>query len=224
MNLGAKKVIFSLFLYFNYVLSLHIYIGPDESRCFYEDLPKETLVVGKFKTYAFDNDKNDYGVASTDVQIEIEVTETFDSDHAVVHQKLPGNGEFVFTSLGSGEHKFCFTPRADKKRLQAGDDKLNKFRFFLDLVIGEANDYTDSKKTDTINYLNEKIKIINLKLREIKRHQESIRDKEKEFRNTSEAVNLQVVKWTIFQMLILILIGVYQLNYLSGYFKKQKIL
>ena len=62
------------------------------------------------------------------------------------------------------------------------------------------------------------------KVKEIKREQDLVRERESQFRDLSETVNGKVVWWGIVQLVVLGLTCVWQLNSLKGFFVKQKIL
>jgi hypothetical protein len=45
-----------IFALLSVVNALHFYVNTDETKCFYEELPKDTIAVGKFAVYEFDDD------------------------------------------------------------------------------------------------------------------------------------------------------------------------
>ncbi|QPG75232.1 hypothetical protein FOA43_002582 [Brettanomyces nanus] len=188
----------------------------DESKCFFEDLPKDTIVVGKYEAYEFDANKNDY-VNSNRLQVEITVDETFDNNHRVVSQKNSPIGQFTFTSLDSGEHKFCITPK------HTDWSKRAKHRILFDLAVGDARPLVDSRRDEDVNFLTMKTNELVRKIQDIRREQQLFRVKEAIFRDTSESVNYNSVKWTGVQLIVLVAIGVWQTSYLKSYFVKQKV-
>lgn len=40
--------------------ALHFYVDTDETKCFYEELPKDTIAVGKFETYELNLKNKEY--------------------------------------------------------------------------------------------------------------------------------------------------------------------
>lgn len=196
--------------------ALHFYVETDETKCFFEDLPKDTIVVGKYEAYEWDAEKNDY-VNSDHLQIEITVDETFDNNHRVVSQKNAPVGQFTFTSLDSGEHKFCLTPKHTDWSRRAKD------RISLDLAVGDAKPLVDSRRDEDVNFLTLKTNDLVRRLEEIRKEQQLFRIKEANFRDTSENVNANSVKWTFIQVVVLIAIGMWQMTYLKSYFVKQKV-
>lgn len=195
---------------------LHFYVQTDETKCFYEDLPKDTIVVGKYEALEYDTQNKDY-VKSEHLQVEITVDETFDNDHRVVSQKNSPIGQFTFTSLDSGEHRFCITPR------HTNWSKRSKHRIYLDLAVGDAKPLVDSRRDEDVNYLTMKTNVLVERLLKIRREQSLFRVKEAAFRDISESVNYNSVKWTCIQVIVLVAIGFWQVSYLKSYFVKQKV-
>lgn len=196
--------------------ALHFYLKTNEQRCFFEELPQETLVVAKVEALEYDEHTNSY-FTNKEVKLEYTVSETFDNDHKVVNQKAGYKGEIPFTSLGTGEHKFCIRP------VYHDGTKNKKHRIFFDIAIGSAHEYIDSKSTNQVDQLTSRINTLNKKLEQINFEQEQIREREAIFRDQSESTNSKVVFWTIIQLAVLIGTCLYQLKHLKSFFVKQKI-
>lgn len=197
--------------------ALHFYVNTDETKCFYEELPKDTIAVGKFAVYEFDDNFNDFVENNNNLKVEITVDETFDNNHRVVSQKNSPIGQFTFTSLDSGEHKFCITPK------HTNWAKKTRHRIFFDLIVGDAKPLVDSKRDSDVSYLTSRTNELIKKLNGIKREQSLLRLKEASFRDTSESVNYSTTKWTIIQIAVLLGTGVWQMSYLKNFFVKQKV-
>lgn len=197
--------------------ALHFYVNTDETKCFFEELPENTIAVGKFAVYEFDENLNDYVENNDNLKVEITVDETFDNNHRVVSQKNSPIGQFTFTSIDSGEHKFCITPK------HTNWSKKSKHRIFFDLIVGDAKPLVDSKRDSDVSYLTLKTNELIKKLNNIKREQSLLRLKEAAFRDVSENVNSSTTKWTILQLVVLISTGIYQLSHLKNFFVKQKV-
>lgn len=202
---------------FSAVNALHFYVNTDETKCFFEELPKDTIAVGKFAVYEFDSNSNDYVENNNNLKVEITVDETFDNNHRVVSQKNSPIGQFTFTSLDSGEHKFCITPK------HTNWSKKARHRVFFDLIVGDAKPLVDSKRDQDVSYLTLKTNELIKKLNSIKREQTLLRLKEASFRDASESVNSSTSKWTLIQLIVLVGTGIWQLSYLKNFFVKQKV-
>lgn len=210
------KLLVAFFCLFSQAFGLHFYLNTNEVRCFYEELPEDTLVVGKIDAYE-KKDQTETYVKNENLYLEITVEETFDNNHKVVNQRSSPNGVFTFTSFDSGEHKFCLKP------VYADGSTNRAHRIFFDIALGSAHDYVDSKSTKRVDALTEKVQNLNKKLEEIHWEQEQMREREAVFRDMSESTNTRVVKWTLVQLVVLVGTCFYQLRHLKSFFVKQKI-
>lgn len=197
-------------------LALHFYLNTGESRCFYEELQADTLLVGRIEATERVDGTNDYR-HNGNLKVKVTVDETFDNDHRVLDQKLSSSGEFTFTTQDLGEHLICITP----EYIDGTNNKRHKVYF--DLAQGSAHDFVDSKGTKKVDDLTTRIKALNQKLTEIHNEQENLRIREATFRDQSELTNARVVKWSIIQLIVLVGTCVYQLRHLKSFFVKQKI-
>lgn len=211
---------------------IHFYSDAGDKRCFYKDLHQEVVLVGKFKMEVQDPDTGKYYSPQDklDTGILIDVEETFDNNHRVVHQRGRSSGQFIFAALDSGEHRICLTPRSFHKKWNFGRHDPNivkelKFkvaRILLEFSIEDGSVF-DSKHTRQVNDITDRVKILNDKLSDIKREQLFIRDREEGFRDLSELTNERVVRWSIIQFGALLLIGIYQLFTFQRFFVKEKL-
>ena len=70
--LGASRA-FAVFLWlFQVTNALHFYLETGQSRCFFEELPKDTLVVAKVQALEFDDGINDF-VKNRNLKLEFTV-------------------------------------------------------------------------------------------------------------------------------------------------------
>ncbi|KAF2786067.1 hypothetical protein K505DRAFT_190992, partial [Melanomma pulvis-pyrius CBS 109.77] len=90
--------------------ALHFFIDGAVQKCFFEELPKDTLVVGHYDAKVWDDAAKNY-ISKPDVGVFITVEETFDNHHRVVAQRGSGTGKFTFSAADSGEHRLCVVPQ-----------------------------------------------------------------------------------------------------------------
>ncbi|ANZ75389.1 BA75_02602T0 [Komagataella pastoris] len=211
-----SKLLTLLFLLVGITNAFHFYVDTDETKCFYEELPKDTIAVGKYEVYELNLNTREYEKVNN-LKVELTVEELFHNNHKVVNQKNEPIGQLTFTSLDTGEHRFCLTPR------HTDWSKRARHRVFFDLAIGDAKSYVDSKKSSEFNELTARINELSKKLQHIRVEQDLFREREMIFRDQSESTNSRAVKWTLFQVAVLVATGVWQLSYLKGFFVKQKV-
>ncbi|RPB18797.1 hypothetical protein L211DRAFT_843248 [Terfezia boudieri ATCC MYA-4762] len=221
--LSSGGLLSSVLLLSSYVLpssALYFYIDQNSPKCFFEELPKDTLVVGKYKAEEYDSHTQKF-TEQTSLKIQITVDETFDNDHRVINQQGSNKGRFTFTAADSGEHRICFlatNPSAGGSWFSHPEG----VRLHLDMAIGDTSEI-ESKDKDKINDLVQRVKDLNARLHDIKREQVFQREREAEFRDQSESTNTRVVRWTIIQTVVLGATCAWQLSHLRNFFIKQKL-
>ncbi|KAJ9197025.1 hypothetical protein DTO164E3_5994 [Paecilomyces variotii] len=202
--------------------ALYFYMDPNKQKCFFEDLPKDTLVVGHYKTEVYNQPSHSY-ISDPGVNVLITVDETFDNDHRVVSQRGNADGRFTFSAADGGQHKICFTP--DHVAANGGWLSYNSqgaVRLTLDIAIGETSKIESADK-GKIQDIVQKVKDLNGRLQDIRREQVFQREREAEFRDQSEATNSRVVRWTLIQLAVLSATCAWQLSHLRSFFIKQKL-
>lgn len=208
--------------------ALHLYIDASKPKCFFEELPKDTLVVGHYNAEEWDDHVQTWS-KHDGISIYISVDETFDNDHRVVSQRGSANGKFTFTSAEAGEHKICFTPTSNSGRpgwQSATGHEGHKghvgIKLELDLAIGESSklESTDKNKLED---LESRVRDLNNRLSDIRREQVFQREREADFRDQSESTNARVVRWILIQLVVLGVTCAWQLSHLRSFFIKQKL-
>ncbi|KEF56106.1 uncharacterized protein A1O9_07687 [Exophiala aquamarina CBS 119918] len=209
--------------------ALYFYLDGTTPKCFYEDLPKDTLVVGTYKSEAYNPQTQSFYVTN-DLSIQITVEETFDNDHRVVTQTSTSSNtpsKFTFSAADSGLHRLCFSPSGSAAvsvggwfggaGVTGGGVKLT-----IDLAIGETSKI-ESEDKSKIDSIVAKVKELNGRLSDIRREQIFQREREAEFRDQSESTNAKIVRWTLIQLGVLGVTCAWQLSHLRSFFIKQKL-
>lgn len=172
--------------------ALHFYVDPDAGpKCFFEELPHDTLVVGHYKAEQWDNTLQSWQSNDmTSVYISVDVRppsppsppqpkpnpppplqEVFDNDHRVVSQRGSGTGKFTFTAAEAGDHKLCLTPSSSRPTSWSdGNSPPSGFRVTLDVAIGETSAIESADK-GKLQDLASRVKDLNARLGDIRREQ-----------------------------------------------------
>ncbi|KAE8373460.1 emp24/gp25L/p24 family/GOLD-domain-containing protein [Aspergillus bertholletiae] len=204
------------------VNALYFYIDGRQPKCFFEELPKDTLVVGTYSTQVINQQSTTYSVDSS-LKMLITVDETFDNDHRVVSKRDGHTGRFTFSAADAGQHKICLT--AETSATTGGwlsGAPAGAVKVTLDIAIGETSKIETEDK-GKIQDIVQKVKDLNSRLQDIRREQVFQREREAEFRDQSEATNSRVVRWTLIQMAVLSAACAWQLSHLRSFFIKQKL-
>ncbi|TVY14289.1 Protein ERP1 [Lachnellula arida] len=210
------------------VQSLFFYIDGTTPKCFFEELPKDTLVVGHYSAEEYDENMKAWAKHDgLSIAISVDASpnqEVFDNDHRVINQKGSSSGRFTFTAADSGDHKICFTPSSTSggQGWLSALHPMGGIKLTLDLAIGETSaiESTDKGKIQDIV---QKVKDLNGRLNDIRREQVFQREREAEFRDQSESTNARVVRWTLVQLVVLGITCAWQLSHLRSFFIKQKL-
>ena len=98
-------LIFTIIQLINLSNSLYFHISETERKCFIEEIPDETLVIGKYKVELYDENSKTYLPSTPGIGMHVEVK---DPDDKIVLSKLyTSEGRFTFTSHTPGEHVIC---------------------------------------------------------------------------------------------------------------------
>ncbi|OAX83332.1 hypothetical protein ACJ72_02311 [Emergomyces africanus] len=201
------------------VHSVYFYIQPRQQKCFFEELPHGTLVVGTYKAEVYKEDTNTYS-SDPGLTLTITVDETFDNDHRVVFQRGGDTGRFTFSAADAGQHKLCFTP--DTGAAAGWLSGPSAVKLTIDMAIGETSKI-ESEDKSKMESMAERVKNLNSRLQDIRREQVFQREREAVFRDQSEATNARVVRWTLIQIALLSATCAWQLSHLRSFFIKQKL-
>ncbi|KAI9202981.1 emp24/gp25L/p24 family/GOLD-domain-containing protein [Polychytrium aggregatum] len=200
----------------SYVHALHFYLDGADMRCFVEELPADSNVIGSFKSETWGEETQSYQEnAAVGIQIFVEDLAT---RHAIVNQKAGHKGRFSFTTTESGEHHLCFS--------QNSTTWFNsiKTRLYVELMFGDpTHKLEDGKKDEKLNALTVRLREMNNRISNIRREQQYQRDREVEFRQLSEKVKGRVFYWTVVQLIVLGLTCAWQLTHLKKFFVSKKL-
>ncbi|KAI8844972.1 emp24/gp25L/p24 family/GOLD-domain-containing protein [Chytridium lagenaria] len=196
---------------------LYFLLEGSDQKCFIEELPKETTVIGTFSALEWSDQAQAYQENPAHV-VQIIVEET-DTRHRLVEQKTSNAGKFTFTTSESGEHSICITANGG-----GGWFTAVKTKFHLDLMFGDASHDTTTHAKSAVNDMVTRIKELNSRVDDIIREQRYQRQREAEFRDTSEATNAKVMHWTLAQIAVLALTAFWQTRHLKQFFVSKKLL
>ena len=176
------------------VNGLYFYIDGTTPKCFFEELAKDTMVVGalpsstcspvpltlllgSYKAEAFNTQSNAF-YATPELAIAITVDEVFDNDHRVVSQTSTSSNtmsKFTFSAADSGLHRLCFTPSGPAAISVGGwfsgaGASAGGVKLTLDLAIGETSKI-ESRDKDRVESIVGKVRELNGRLQDIRREQ-----------------------------------------------------
>ena len=190
--------------------SLYWLLPANLEKCFLEEIPGETLVVVTYKSL-------DHERLSEDSGLLVLVRDPF--DNIVSEQALTeAEGRVAFTSEHQGAHRICFGLQGD------GDGRGDEFKMESHIDSGEhAHDYDKLARVEHLSTIEVELRRLNDKIRAIRNEQQYQKQREEEFRNTSENTNWKVIVWSVLQTVVLVLCGLFQIWHLKQFFTSKKL-
>jgi len=206
----------SLFCAISMATGLYFHIGETERKCFIEEIPDETMVVGVYKVEVFHKTSNSYILAVEGMGMHVEVMD--EEEEVILSRMYASEGRFTFTSHSAGEHTICLYSNSTA---WFGGGQL---RVHLDIQVGEhANDYQQIAAKDKLSELQLRVRQLLDQVEQITKEQNYQRYREERFRQTSESTNQRVLWWSIAQTIILLITGFWQIRHLKGFFEAKKL-
>ncbi|XP_045140619.1 transmembrane emp24 domain-containing protein 9 [Echinops telfairi] len=187
--------------------ALYFHIGETEKKCFIEEIPDETMVIGNYRTQLYDKQREEYQPATPGLGMFVEVKDP--EDKVILARQYGSEGRFTFTSHTPGEHQICLHSNSTKFSLFAGGM----------LVSGSTWDQQPLFSSPVVRTGRPQAG---------RAHAGSLllalpQWREERFRLTSESTNQRVLWWSILQTLILVAIGVWQMRHLKSFFEAKKL-
>ncbi|XP_062502469.1 transmembrane emp24 domain-containing protein 10-like [Corticium candelabrum] len=177
-------------------------------KCLREEVHRDVLVVGEYHL-------SDAPMQQTNLEVR-------DSENHILYKKEDASkGKFAFTTDNYDMFEVCLESRMTGDGHGYGAER----EATVTLKHGvEAKNYAELGKA-------EKLKPLEIELRKLEDLSESIvkdfaymRSREEEMRDTNESTNTRVLYFSIFSMVCLLGLAVWQVFYLRRYFKAKKLI
>jgi len=170
-------------------------------------VPSDTLVVAQYK------------VPQASEKFGAVLTAKEGSGRIIQTRKDCGlEGKMALTSESGGEHMFCFAANT------TWAPGIKQLRVDLQIFSGsEGKDYKDLANKENLDELDVSVLKLNDRVTGLLKQHDYIRETEGKFRDLSESVNGSAQWWSIGQIVILIVSGVWQIRHLQNYFKAKKL-
>ena len=209
-------ILISMLILVNQLNALFFYMNEGETKCFFEEIPDDTLIFGKYKVQMPDKITNEYNLTSTGVGILIEI---HDPMKVIFLSKVyQGEGRFSFTSYQPGVHKICLNSKSGKWYSRS------KLHVDLEMKIGEnAVDYNKIATEQKLTDFEIRVRKLLNQVDQITKEQNYQRYCETLFRKISESTSQLVFWWSAIHLFVILIIGLIQLEYLMRFFLAKKL-
>ena len=188
--------------------ALYFYFEAGESKCFYEELPTDTIVVGHYMAEEWDDSARQY-VMPVDINISFLVTH-LQTNHVLVSSRAPPEGKLAFSSHEPGSHEVCVMTEYNGSRMKSGHSPM--VRMHLDMIIGDAHRSNVAADRLHANDILARARELNAKMRDMRKEQQYQREREAHFRDLSEHTNSTALWRCVIQAVALVVICAWQLT------------
>ncbi|XP_070819324.1 transmembrane emp24 domain-containing protein 9-like [Chaetodon trifascialis] len=184
-----------------FVSSLYFHLGETEKRCFIEDIPDDTMLIGNFQTHLYDEQRADNLPASRDLGMFVEARDP--DDKLALSQLFGSKGTFRFTTRKAGRHQICLQPGSSQRPPSAGGMRT----VHLNIRVGEqTNNYTEIAATDKLTELQLRVRQLSEQVWQIQRQQAYQRLRDKDFREVDHNTNMWIFWWPVVRSLYVVAI------------------
>ena len=153
-------------------------------------------------------------------RVGIKVTVHSPNVELMMSKVYEAEGKFSFTSHMDGEHTICLHSNVTVGWFSGP----NKLRIHLDMQVGSAAiDYEDVMHKEKLTNLQLRVRQLLNQIEDIAKEQSYQRHREELFRATSESTNARVVWWAVFQTLVLVGMGFWQMKHMKRFFEAKKL-
>jgi len=203
-------------LYFSCSSALYFHIAETEKKCFIEEIPDETMVVGNYKVELHDPRTGGFMPSGPGIGMHVEIRDP--DDKIILSKVYSAEGRFTFTSQTPGEHVICLYSNSTK--WFSG----SQLRVHLDIQVGEhAIDYANVAQKEKLSELQLRVRQLLDQVEQVSKEQNYQRYREERFRTTSESTNTRVLWWSMLQTVILLVMGFWQMRHLKSFFEAKKL-
>ncbi|GAA6232010.1 transmembrane emp24 domain-containing protein 9-like [Lates japonicus] len=182
------------------VSCLYFHIAETEEKCFREEIPDDTVLIGNFWTQVYDEQRDEHLSPAQDLRTLVVVK---DADDELVLSRLFGSdGKFIFTSRKAGGHQVCLRCNSDLP-LSTG----RMLTVHLDIKVGErTNNYTKIAAEDKLTKLQLRIRQLAEQVQQILREQNYQRIREEYFCEVTHSTNMWIFWWPVLRSLYVVAI------------------
>uniref|UniRef100_A0A3Q3VSH8 GOLD domain-containing protein n=1 Tax=Mola mola TaxID=94237 RepID=A0A3Q3VSH8_MOLML len=182
------------------ISSLHFHFGDGEWRCFTEEIPADTTLIGEVYRTRWDGDHGDEDPAANhDLGVFVEAKDP--DDELALSRRYGSEGTFTFTARKAGRHQICLQPRSSQRPLSAGGPLT------LQLVIhaGKAtNNYAQIAADTQLTEMQLRVRQLARQVQRILRELHYQRLREKRFRDVSHSTNMWIYWWPVARSLYVV--------------------
>ncbi|GBN53884.1 Transmembrane emp24 domain-containing protein 9 [Araneus ventricosus] len=199
--------------------AFYFYLKEGDEKCFIRELPDKTLLIAHYRCRTFskesEKEKNSVQVSSQENRMMVEVLNP--RNKIVLSREYRSEGSFSITSHEPGEHTICMHTKDFKSSGRT-------LKIDLDIQVGEHTiNYTAVAKKQKLSEMQTKLKQLNEKAAEIIKELNYQRYREEMFRESTETISRRILMWSVAQTVVLIMVGVWQVQSFRMFIESKKL-
>ena len=176
-------------------------IDPKAEECFYENVPKDENVHVVFQV-----------LEGGDMDISFSV---MDADkNTLISESGRTQGKYDFKAAKDGYYKICF--RNDMGSFSSRE-------ISMDINVGDGVKTAFDRNKDSLSPLEERIVTLSDGIRTIKEDQEYILMQDIAHKHINDRTNLKVLYWFVFQLILILSLGAWQVYYVTRFFEVKRV-
>merc|ERR1712109_24717 len=188
---------------------------------FIEEMPEDTIFHGIYDVKISQPGTQNFVDTPSGFGMYVDVTN--EEGKSVLSRSYGSEGKFTFTTDMPGEFTICMGSNATSSFNMLKDTR-QRLRVNFKIKVGEHTlNYMDIAKKDQLTEAEIHVRKMIEQVGSIAREQNFQRFREQRFRKQSEEVNSRVMKWAVAQVVVLILLGLYQMKHLRKFFEAKKL-
>lgn len=190
---------------------LYMELQEGATKCFIEEVPKDTLVMTDFETEQLLAFGAQAEPRFRELAMRVSVRDP--TNNLILQRELPTSSRFAFTSRNGGEHHICFQTNSTR---WFGSGMQLKFSLDIDTGAG-AVDYDDLAKVEHLDNIEVLVRRLNDRVRACRKEIAYQKSREEQHRDTSESTNSRVMYWSLLQTTLLAASGLWQIHHLKPF-------
>lgn len=188
---------------------VYFYLKEHSSRCFYEELPARTILIGDYKHPEVLQGKPAIVMVKDP------------SGERVYSEQAEEKGRFAYHAVSAGEHLICV--ESEKTSNWPEREKTAKFHLKIEIHGKDSEIDQDTAKKEHLTSLEKELEELDNKVDLVLKDLEYSKTQEQHFRDQTERINSRIMWWSLFQSFVLLLVGAWQVNSLQSFFRAKKL-
>ncbi|XP_034038179.1 transmembrane emp24 domain-containing protein 9-like [Thalassophryne amazonica] len=200
--MAASFSVLLLNVFCSLVSSLYFHIGDGEQKCFIEEIPDETTLIGYYRIQWYDQQREREPMDAQDLSVFVQVKDP--DDMMVLSRVCNAEGSFTFMSQTPGQHHICLHSASSPFSLFSSGGILT---VHLDIRIGEhTNNYTQIEAEEKLSKLQLRVRQLAAQVEHIQKGLDYYRLQERHWLKVDHNIHVLLFWWSFVRSLYVVVI------------------